>query len=86
TLDDILKTEHLGNEKYVRVEEIERLREVGKRLREWYNNIDVLPSADGLEIWTRDAFEELIKEMQHALEERDGKRRQADGSTNKTQV
>ncbi len=25
TLDDILKTEHLGNEKYVRVEEIERL-------------------------------------------------------------
>ena len=34
TLGDILKTEHLGDEKYVRVEEIERLKKALEELRE----------------------------------------------------
>ena len=34
TLGDILKTEHLGDEKYVRVEEIERLKRDGRCIAE----------------------------------------------------
>ena len=41
-------------------QEIEQLKKTIEQLKEWYKNIDVLPSADGLEAWTREAFEKII--------------------------
>ncbi len=72
TLGDILKTEHLGDEKYVRVDEIERLKEAFNTLYEiTMSNDDVFQrrehvikifgSQDDIDLWEQlKTFPEFI--------------------------
>ena len=63
TLDDILKTEHLGDEKYVRVEEIERLEKEKEEYRVDNCKVnDERAQEQGLNMVKKEEIEQLRKE------------------------
>ena len=68
SLDEILKTENLGNEKYVRAEEIERL----EKENEWLFDelIDLHQRRTTTDMPAEEMKEILVEDMQRALKDR----------------
>ncbi len=70
TVGDILKTEHLGDEKYVRVEEVERLKKEKEWLVEEYCKMK-WPNGWICEWASEQDYKRMtVKRMQQALKER----------------
>ena len=69
TLGDILKTEHLGDEKYVRVEEVERLEKEKEWLINGWAKTRYITDRNGgiVEETLKQITEFILKDMQQAL-------------------